>query len=118
MTLLEDNYFQEKLEQYQTPFTVYNFNTMYTGTFTYMPADKTWVYDPKTNSFHNFHNCPVHNQFEVNLLSWILSVSFYDAIDTFNATLLDFGYTQQLQRYDPETHHVHPPSKHPFWPTN
>ena len=37
-----------------------------------------------------------------------------DAIDAFNATLLDFGYTQQLQRYDPETHQVHPPSKHPF----
>ena len=40
-----------------------------------------------------------------------------DAIDAFNATLLDFGYTQQLQRYDPATHQVHPPSKHPFWPT-
>ena len=43
-TLLEDHYFEEKLEQYQTPFTVYNFNTMYTGTFTYMPAEKTWIY--------------------------------------------------------------------------
>ena len=31
-----------------------------------------------------------------------------DAIDAFNATLLDFGYTQQLQRYDPETHQVTP----------
>ena len=40
-----------------------------------------------------------------------------DAIGAFNATLLDFGYTQQLKRYDPETHQVHPPSKHPFWPT-
>ena len=40
-----------------------------------------------------------------------------DAIDAFNATLLDFGYTQQLQRYDPETHQVHTTSKHPFWPT-
>ena len=40
-----------------------------------------------------------------------------DVIDAFNATLLGFGYTQQLQRYDPETHQVHPPSKHPFWPT-
>ena len=37
-----------------------------------------------------------------------------DAIDAFNATLLDFGYTQQLQRYNPETHQVHPLSKHPF----
>ena len=26
-TLLEDHYFREKLEKYQTPFTVYNFNT-------------------------------------------------------------------------------------------
>ena len=33
-TLLEDHYFQEKLKQYQTLFTVYNFNTMYSGTFT------------------------------------------------------------------------------------
>ena len=40
-----------------------------------------------------------------------------DAIDAFNPTHLNFGYTQQLQRYDPETHQVHPPSKHPFWPT-
>ena len=40
-----------------------------------------------------------------------------DARDAFNATLLDFGYTQQLQRCDRETHQVHPPSKHPFWPT-
>ena len=39
------------------------------------------------------------------------------AIDEFNATLLDIGYAQQLQRYDPETHQVHHPSKHPFWPT-
>ena len=40
-----------------------------------------------------------------------------DAIDALNATLLDFGYTQQLQCYDPETHQVHTTSKHPFWPT-
>ena len=39
-TLLEDHYFQERLEQYQTPFTVYQLNKMYTGTFTFMPADK------------------------------------------------------------------------------
>ena len=31
-TLLEDHYFQERLEQFQTPFTVYQFNKMYTGT--------------------------------------------------------------------------------------
>ena len=40
-----------------------------------------------------------------------------DAIDAFNATLLDFGYTQQLQRYDPETHQVQVQTQ-PFWPTN
>ena len=35
-TLSEDHYFQERLEQ----FTVYKLNKMYTGTFTFMPADK------------------------------------------------------------------------------
>ena len=38
--LLEDKFFQERLEQHQTPFTVYQLNKMYTGTFTFMPADK------------------------------------------------------------------------------
>ena len=42
-TLLEDHYFQERLEQYQTPFTVYQMNKMYTGTFTFKPADKNWI---------------------------------------------------------------------------
>ena len=71
-TLSEDYYFQAKLEQNQTRFTVYTFNTMYTDTFTYIPADKSWIYDPKTNPFHN---CSAHNQFELNLLSCRLSVS-------------------------------------------
>ena len=48
-TLLEDHYFQERLEQYQTPFTVYQLNKMFTGTFTFMPADKNWIYDPTKN---------------------------------------------------------------------
>ena len=48
-TLLEDHYFQERLEQYQTPFTVFQLNKMYTGTFTFMPADKNWIYDPTQN---------------------------------------------------------------------
>ena len=87
-TLLEDHYFQEKLEQCQTPFTVYNFNTMYNGTFTYMPADKSWIYDPKTNLFHN---CPARNQFEVNLLSWILSVSEVE---------ITYDYTENLMVID------------------
>ena len=53
-----------------------------------MPADKTSIYDPKTNPLHN---CPAHTQFELNLLSWRLSVSEvelnYD--DTENLTVLD-----------------------------
>ena len=49
-TPLEDHYFQERLEQYQTPFTVYQLNKMYTGTFTFMPADKNWIYDPTQNN--------------------------------------------------------------------
>ena len=43
-------------------------------------------------------------------------VAIDEAIDAFNAVLLDFGYTQQLQKYDPTTHQVHPQPKHPFWP--
>ena len=42
-TLLENHCFLEQLERFQTPVTVYQFNKMYTGTFTYMPADKTWI---------------------------------------------------------------------------
>ena len=71
-TLLEDHYFQERLEQYQTPFTVYQLNKMYTGTLTLMPADKNWIYDPTQNIYHN---CPAHHQFEVNLVSWGLEIS-------------------------------------------
>ena len=59
-TLLEDHYFQERLEQYQTPFTVYQLNKMYTGTFTFMPADKNWTFDPTPNPYLN---CPAHHQF-------------------------------------------------------
>ena len=39
-TLLEDHYFQERLEQFQTLFTVHQLNKMYTGTLSFMPADK------------------------------------------------------------------------------
>ena len=48
-TLLEDHYFQERLEQYRTPFTVYQLNKMYTGTFKFLPADKNLMYDPTRN---------------------------------------------------------------------
>ena len=89
--LLEDHYFQERLEQYQTPFTVHQLNKMYTGTFTFMPADKNWIYNPTQNPYHN---CPAHHQFEVNLVSWRLEISevelTYD--DTVNAMIID-GYT-------------------------
>ena len=87
-TLLEDHYSMKNLnlEQYQTPFTVYNFKTMYTGLFTLMPGDKLWIYVPKNNPFQN---CPAHNQ--VNLLSWRVSVSevelTYD--DTKNLMVMD-----------------------------
>ena len=46
LTLLKDHYFREQLERFQTRFIVYKLNTMYTGTFTFMPADKNWLYDP------------------------------------------------------------------------
>ena len=66
-TLLEDHYFQERLEHYQTPFTVYQLNKMYSVTFTFIPADKNWIYDPTQNPYHN---CPARHQFEVNLVCW------------------------------------------------
>ena len=90
-TLLEDHYFQERLEQYQTPFTVYQLNKIYTGTFTFMPADEKWIYDPTKNPYHN---CPAHHQFEVKLVSWRLEISevelTYD--DTANVMIID-GHT-------------------------
>ena len=39
---------------------------MYTGTFTFMPADTIWRYDPIRN---HIHKCPAHHQFEVNLMA-------------------------------------------------
>ena len=64
---------------------------MYTGTFTFMPADKNWIYDPTRNPYHN---CPAHHQFEVNLVSWRLEISevelTYD--DTSNDMIID-GHT-------------------------
>ena len=90
-TLLEGHYFQERLEQYETPCTVYHLNRMYTGTFTFRPADKNWIDDPTQNPYHN---CPAHHQFEVNLVSWRLEFSeielTYD--DTANVMFID-GHT-------------------------
>ena len=54
-TFLEDHDFQEELEQNQTPFLVYQLNKIYTGTFTFMPADKDCIYDPSKNPYHNCH---------------------------------------------------------------
>ena len=72
-TLLEDQYVQERLEQYQTPFTVYQLNKMYTGTFTFYA---------------------LYHQFEVNLVSWRLEISevelTYD--DTANVMIIN-GHT-------------------------
>ena len=62
--LLEDHYYQELLEQFQTPLTVNKLNKMFTGTFTFMPADEDWIYDPNKNPYHN---CLAHHQYEVNL---------------------------------------------------
>ena len=87
-TLLQDHYFQQRLERYQTPFTVYQLNKMYTGTFTFMPEDKNLIYDPTQNPYHN---CPAHHQFEVNLVSWRLEISevelTYD--NTANVMIID-----------------------------
>ena len=69
---MEDHYIQERLVQYQTPFTVYQLNKLYICTFTFMPADKDWIYDPTKNPYYN---CPAHHQFEVNLVSWRLEIS-------------------------------------------
>ena len=88
---MEDHYLQERLEQFRTPFTVYQLKKMYTGTFTFMPADKNWIYYPNKNPDHN---CPYHHQFEANLVCWRLEISeiaiTYD--DTEKAMIID-GHT-------------------------
>ena len=38
-----------------------------------------------------------------------------EAIDAFNNMLKDFGYTQQLEIYDPIQHQAHPPQQHPLY---
>ena len=45
---------------------------MYTGTFTFLPADKDGLYDPTRNPYYS---CLVYHQFEVNLVSWRLEIS-------------------------------------------
>ena len=87
-TLL-DHCFQERLEQFQTPFTVYKLNKMYSGTFTFMTVDKDWIYDPNKNPYHN---CPAHHQYEVNLVSWRLEVSELELTYDDTETVID-GHT-------------------------
>ena len=91
ISLLEDHYFQEQLERFQTPFTVYKMNTMYTGTFTFMHADKNWHYDSIRNPLQN---CPAHHQFEVSHVCWRLQISEVDITydDTENVMIID-GHT-------------------------
>ena len=38
-----------------------------------------------------------------------------EALDAFNAVMKDFGYSQQLELYDANTHQVHSLVQHPFW---
>ena len=87
-TLLEDHYFQERLEQFQTLFTVYQLNKLYTGIFTFLPAVKDWIYDPTRNPYHN---CPAHHQFEVNVVRWRQEISEIELThdDTENVLIID-----------------------------
>ena len=38
-----------------------------------------------------------------------------EVTDVFNQIILDFGYHQKLEFYDPQTHQVHPPQRQPFY---
>ena len=38
-----------------------------------------------------------------------------DACDAFNKIMLDFGYRQKLEIYDPNVHQVHPPQQRPLY---
>ena len=42
-------------------------------------------------------------------------VAIDEACEAFNKMLLDFGYTQKLELYDPQTHQVNAPQSHPFY---
>ena len=41
-------------------------------------------------------------------------VAIAETCDVFNKMLLHFGYTQNIEIYDPEIHQVNPPQTHPF----
>ena len=55
----------------------------------------------------------LHSAFSTN--DQYFQVALDEAIDAFNAVLVDFGYTQKLQRYLVQTHQTYPKQKHPFW---
>ena len=38
-----------------------------------------------------------------------------EATTAFNNMLKEFGYSQQLEIYDPHQHQVHPPQQHPLY---
>ena len=42
-------------------------------------------------------------------------IALHEATDAFNNMLKEFGYTQQLEIYDPHQHQVHPPQQHPLY---
>ena len=42
-------------------------------------------------------------------------VAIQEATDAFYKMLKDFGYTQQLEIYDPHQHQAHPPQQHPLY---
>ena len=66
---------------------------MYNGTFPYIPANKCWIYDAKTNPLHD---CTAHNQFEVNLLRWRLSVSEVElTYDDTENLMVKYGHALQ-----------------------
>ena len=38
-----------------------------------------------------------------------------EACEAFNKVLLEFGYTQKIEIYDPQTYQVHPPQPNPLY---
>ena len=42
-------------------------------------------------------------------------VAIQEATDAFNQIMLDFGYHQKLEMYDPQTHQYHHAQKHPLY---
>ena len=64
---------------------------MYTGTSTFMPADKNWIYDPNKNPYHNRS---AHHKFEVTLVSWRLKISEIElTYDVTESVMIIDGHT-------------------------